>query len=121
MQGSNIFAGKHGLITPRDLFRWASDGAVGYQQLAETGYMLLAERLRHAGDRMAVQQVLEKEMNVKVRCPGPFSAVSALHLTINSIMTLLWPCMWHLPADSTWLAGLLVQAWVVAGTLLLQP
>lgn len=26
-----VFAGKHGFITPRDLFRWAERGAVGYQ------------------------------------------------------------------------------------------
>ncbi len=66
-QGSDVFAGKHGLITPRDLFRWASGEAVGYQQLAETGYMLLAERLRGASDRVTVQQVLEKVLNAKVR------------------------------------------------------
>ena len=30
-QGSNVFAGKHGFITPRDLFRWAGRGAVGYE------------------------------------------------------------------------------------------
>ena len=33
LQGSNVFAGKHGFITPRDLFRWAGRGAVGYQQV----------------------------------------------------------------------------------------
>lgn len=33
VQGSNVFAGKHGFITPRDLFRWAGRGAVGYQQV----------------------------------------------------------------------------------------
>lgn len=26
-----MFAGKHGFITPRDLFKWAERGAVGYQ------------------------------------------------------------------------------------------
>ena len=61
-----MFAGKHGLITARDLFRWASGGAVGYLQLAQTGYMLLAERLRSASDRASVQQVLEKTLNVQV-------------------------------------------------------
>jgi midasin len=30
-QATNVFAGKHGFITPRDLFRWAERGAVGYQ------------------------------------------------------------------------------------------
>lgn len=35
VQGSNVFAGKHGFITPRDLFRWAGRGAVGYQQVIQ--------------------------------------------------------------------------------------
>jgi len=30
-QATNVFAGKHGFITPRDLFKWAERGAVGYQ------------------------------------------------------------------------------------------
>ena len=38
-QGSNVFAGKHGFITPRDLFRWAGRGAVGYQQVATFMHM----------------------------------------------------------------------------------
>ncbi len=45
-QGTQIFAGKHGFITLRDLFKWAERQPVGYQALAEEGYMLLAERLR---------------------------------------------------------------------------
>jgi midasin len=54
---STVFAGRHGLITARDLFRWANRGAVGYQELAETGYMLLGERLRTAEERATVRQV----------------------------------------------------------------
>lgn len=34
-----MFAGKHGFITPRDLFRWAGRGAVGYQQVATFMHM----------------------------------------------------------------------------------
>ena len=67
MQGSNVFAGKHGLVTPRDLFKWANRGAVTYTELAENGYMLLGERLRAADERAAVQDVLETIMNVKAR------------------------------------------------------
>ena len=66
-QGSNVFAGKHGFITPRDLFKWAGRGAVGYQELAENGFLLLGERLRQPGERAEVQAVLEATMNVKVR------------------------------------------------------
>ena len=66
-----MFAGKHGYITPRDLFKWAGRGAVGYQELAEAGYLLLAERLRTAPERTVVQEVLESVMRVKVSvCSG---------------------------------------------------
>lgn len=61
-----MFAGKHGLITPRDLFKWAQRGAISYQELAENGTMLLGERLRSQAERGVVQHVLEKIMNVKV-------------------------------------------------------
>lgn len=63
---SNAFAGRHGFITPRDLFRWAGRGAVGYQQLAEDGFALLGERLRNAEERRIVCDVMEKVMKAKV-------------------------------------------------------
>ena len=47
-QRTHVFAGKHGFITPRDLFRWGnrhgSSDTQGLKVLAEDGYMLLAER-----------------------------------------------------------------------------
>eukprot|EP00887_Chlorella_sp_A99_P000601 scaffold17.g601.t1 len=64
--GSNVFAGRHGFITPRDLFRWAGRGAVGYQQLAEDGFAVLGERLRSAEEREMVREVLQKVLNVKL-------------------------------------------------------
>ena len=64
---SNVFAGRHGYITPRDLFRWAERHAVGYQQLAEDGFALLGERLRNSEERNTVREVLEKVMRTKVR------------------------------------------------------
>jgi midasin len=64
---SNVFAGRHGFITPRDLFRWAGRGAVGYQQLAEDGYAVLGERLRSDDERSTVHEVLLKILNAKVR------------------------------------------------------
>lgn len=65
-QASNAFAGKHGFITPRDLFKWADREAVGYQQLAENGYIVLAERLRREDEKMVVKDVLEKTMRVEM-------------------------------------------------------
>lgn len=64
-----MFAGKHGFITPRDLFKWAGRGAVGYQQLGENGYLLLAERLRQPAERAVVQKAIQDVMRIKVRAP----------------------------------------------------
>jgi midasin len=64
---SNVFAGRHGFITPRDLFRWAGRGAVGYQHLAEDGFAVLGERLRSDDERSTVAEVLQKLLNTKVR------------------------------------------------------
>jgi len=50
-----VFAGKHGFITPRDLFRWAERGPAGHQALAEEGFCILGERLRSAEERGLVQ------------------------------------------------------------------
>ncbi|GAB2269172.1 hypothetical protein Dimus_004102 [Dionaea muscipula] len=67
-QGSKVFAGKHGFITPRDLFRWAdrfrADGS-SYDDLARDGYLLLAERLREEQEKKHVQEILRKYLYVK--------------------------------------------------------
>lgn len=68
-QSSKIFAGKHGFITPRDLFRWADRfRAFGnsYEDLARDGYFLLAERLRDDSEKIVVQQVLQKQLRVNL-------------------------------------------------------
>ena len=57
---------KAAFATLRDLFRWGARGAVGYEQLADTGYMLLAERARHASDRDTVRAVIEEVMRVRI-------------------------------------------------------
>ncbi|KAG6872267.1 hypothetical protein C0995_011404, partial [Termitomyces sp. Mi166 len=65
-QSSRVFESKQGFATLRDLFRWAGRDAVGYQELAENGYMLLAERARRDDDKAAVKEVIESIMNVKI-------------------------------------------------------
>ena len=61
-----MFAGKHGLITPRDLFKWANRGAVTYEDLAQNGFMILGERLRSQEECNVVQKTLQSTLNVKV-------------------------------------------------------
>ena len=97
LQISNVFAGKHGFITPRDLFRWADRGAVGYQELAENGVFILGERLRNQDELNIVRQVLEKNMKVKVsqctldRCPP---AVALFALCIANNLFAMSPSCW---------------------------
>jgi midasin len=57
---TNVFAGKHGFVTPRDLFRWADRKAASYQMLAEAGFMLLGERMRATTEQAVVREVLIK-------------------------------------------------------------
>ncbi|EEC67090.1 hypothetical protein OsI_33882 [Oryza sativa Indica Group] len=69
-QNSRVFAGKHGFITPRDLFRWANRYRLfegkSYEDLAKDGYLLLAERLRDDTEKAVVQEVLERHLHVKL-------------------------------------------------------
>ncbi|CAJ1950871.1 unnamed protein product [Sphenostylis stenocarpa] len=68
-QSSRVFAGKHGFITPRDLFRWADrfqKFGNTYEDLAKDGYYLLAERLRDEDEKSVVQEILEKHFRVKL-------------------------------------------------------
>ncbi|KPI85510.1 hypothetical protein ABL78_5430 [Leptomonas seymouri] len=58
-QNSQIFAGRHGFITPRDLFRWAERRPATYHQLAEHGFLLLGERCRKPSERQVVRDVIE--------------------------------------------------------------
>lgn len=72
-QTSNAFAGKLGFITPRDLFRWAERPTDGYQQLAENGYFILAERLRSPIEKEIVKEVLSSILNVPLDVGNLFS------------------------------------------------
>ncbi|XP_055890090.1 midasin-like isoform X2 [Biomphalaria glabrata] len=70
-RGSGIFFGKHGFMTLRDLFRWATrykcpdagEGETFYdwdQHLAEHGYLLLAGRVRKIEEETIIKEVLQK-------------------------------------------------------------
>ncbi|KAJ4482340.1 midasin nuclear AAA ATPase [Lentinula aciculospora] len=65
-QSDRVFESKQGFATLRDLFRWAGRDALGYQELAENGYMLLAERARRDEDKVVVKEVIESVMGVKI-------------------------------------------------------
>lgn len=82
-QSSRVFAGKHGFITPRDLFRWADRTqrfGNSNEDLAKDGYYLLAERLRDEDEKSVVQEILEKHFRVKLNTKNLYEQVLFLLL-----------------------------------------
>ncbi|MEE6475824.1 hypothetical protein FKM82_010868 [Ascaphus truei] len=84
-RGSSVFAGKHGFITLRDLFRWAERYRLSeqteknydwLQHLANDGFMLLAGRVRKQEEADVIQKVLEKRFKKKVALQTIFSKES---------------------------------------------
>ena len=65
---SSVFMGKDGLITPRDLLRWAERHANSKLELAQEGYMLLGERLRSEEERSIVKEEIEANLKVTIDC-----------------------------------------------------
>ncbi|XP_034383471.1 midasin isoform X3 [Cyclopterus lumpus] len=79
---SSVFAGKHGFITLRDLFRWAdryrleeqTDTCQDWlQHLADDGYMLLAGRVRKPEEEATILSILEKHFKRRVNPENLFS------------------------------------------------
>lgn len=65
-QSTRLFEQKNSFATLRDLFRWAMREAVGYEELAANGFMLLAERVRKSEEKEVVKRTIEKVMKVKL-------------------------------------------------------
>ncbi|KAJ2436862.1 AAA ATPase midasin, partial [Coemansia sp. RSA 2424] len=57
---TRIFEASHGFITLRDLFRWANRHATTKAELAEHGYMLIAERVRGSEEKTVVRRAIER-------------------------------------------------------------
>jgi len=73
----------------RDLFRWAQREAVGYEQLAANGYMLLAERVRRPEEKIVVKEALEKVMKVKLDMNAYYA-----NLEIKELLEMPGPVIW---------------------------
>ncbi|XP_025949160.1 midasin [Dromaius novaehollandiae] len=92
-RGSTVFAGKHGFITLRDLFRWAERYRLAeqlekdydwLQHLANDGFMLLAGRVRKQEEVDVIQSVLEKHFKKKLYPQTLFSEESVRKLFAKS-------------------------------------
>ncbi|XP_019393298.1 PREDICTED: midasin isoform X2 [Crocodylus porosus] len=92
-RGSTVFAGKHGYITLRDLFRWAERYRMAeqtekdydwLQHLANDGFMLLTGRVRKQEEADVIQSVLEKHFKKKLYPYSLFSEESVRKLLAKS-------------------------------------
>ncbi|XP_076823935.1 midasin-like isoform X3 [Clavelina lepadiformis] len=89
-RASGMFAGKHGFITLRDLFRWAErhrrhqvDSSEFYdweQHLADDGFLLLASRVRQVEEEKVIEEVLQKHLNRSIDRDRLFSLENILKL-----------------------------------------
>lgn len=65
-QSTRVFEQKNSFATLRDLFRWALRDSQSREEIAANGFMLLAERVRDEGERIAVKEIIEKVFRVKI-------------------------------------------------------
>ncbi|KAK4443930.1 hypothetical protein QBC34DRAFT_476083 [Podospora aff. communis PSN243] len=65
-QESRVFEQKNSFATLRDLFRWAMREVDTRQEIADNGFMLLAERVRKSEEREEVRKVIEEVFKVKI-------------------------------------------------------
>ncbi|KAL3228604.1 Midasin [Nakaseomyces bracarensis] len=85
---NRLFEQKNSFATLRDLFRWAMRDAVGYEELAANGYMLLAERCRNATEKVVIQKILERVMKVKLDMTSHYAKLEDKSLL--SVETVVW-------------------------------
>ncbi|CCE86035.1 Piso0_005679 [Millerozyma farinosa CBS 7064] len=87
-QSSRIFEQKNSFATLRDLFRWALRDAVGYEELAANGYMLLAEKVRKEAEKKLVKETIEKVMRVQLDMDAYYNKLENKDLTSTS--SIVW-------------------------------
>ena len=105
-QSTRLFEQRNSFVTLRDLFRWAFRRADDRQQLANHGFMLLAERVRDSVERQAVKSTIEDVFKVKVNessLYGKYPIPEASKLSDNIVWTpamkrlyaLVWEAIAH--------------------------
>ena len=65
-QQSSLFQGKYGAVTTRDLIKWGRRQPQSPTEVAEEGYMLLAEKLRSDEEKKSVESVLNNVCKVQI-------------------------------------------------------
>lgn len=65
-QFNQIFSGKHGFLTVRDLIKWAKRQPDDWEQLAKQGFEVLGSRLRVKSERELLKQIIKKNCRIQV-------------------------------------------------------
>jgi midasin len=65
-QRSNIFSGKEGVITVRDLIKWGKREITCIEDLAYEGYFVLAEKMRTIEEREFIKNIIIKHTKVNL-------------------------------------------------------
>ena len=89
-----LFAGKRCYITPRDLFRWAEryrltpshEMTDGLQLLADSGYMLLAGRVRQSDEELQIKAAIEKNLGRKVNPKDLFTIGACTPANVKKLL-----------------------------------
>ncbi|CAK7897218.1 midasin [[Candida] anglica] len=92
-QSTRLFEQKNSFATLRDLFRWALREAVGYEELAANGYMLLAERVRKPEEKAVVKATIEKVMRVTLDIDAYYSKLeeeALKEVTSSNSLGIVW-------------------------------
>ncbi|KAL6452017.1 MDN1 Midasin [Candida maltosa Xu316] len=88
-QSTRLFEQKNSFATLRDLFRWAMREAVGYEELAANGYMLLAERVRKDDEKELVKKTIEKVMKVQLDMDAYYKSLE-VEAIFDSDSSIVW-------------------------------
>ncbi|XP_050541449.1 midasin [Daktulosphaira vitifoliae] len=93
-KGSAAFAGKHGFITLRDLFRWgeryrlanAPENYNWNQHLADEGFLVLASKVRKQEEEQIIIQTLEKHFKCSLSLDRLFTLSEKSSLVTRHIL-----------------------------------
>ncbi|KAJ9639642.1 AAA ATPase midasin [Knufia peltigerae] len=88
-QSSRLFEQRNSFATLRDLFRWTSRSVDDRQQLANHGFMLLAERVREPAERAIVKKTIEETMKVVID-ENVLYGLQAIPSSVQSSGTIVW-------------------------------
>ncbi|KAG8831558.1 hypothetical protein FRC17_002942, partial [Serendipita sp. 399] len=96
-QTGRMFETKQGFATLRDLFRWAGRDAGSVQELAEIGYMLIAEKSRRNDDKSVVKEVIQDVLKVTIDEKVIYNVydpvvAGSLSCPIPSESSVVWTC-----------------------------